>query len=242
VLAFTQWERPDELERMRTYFVENRESGPKFSEAEFDQLAATAIAEHHGYVESLKQQRKPTQTLDELFQQAATTPSDINEHCHTLRRLASECQHVTEFGSRHGVSSVALLAAQPRELVLVDLQCQDCQLNPLKQVAGQTKLTLIQADSRTIDIPPTDLLFVDTIHTAEHIADELKQADKVARYLVFHDTEIFGEVGEWGKPGILHAIRPFLESHPEWSIAEQHRNNHGLLVLRRADSQPEARS
>ena len=49
-------------------------------------------------------------TLAEQYERARSTPSDINEHCETLRRLASECEHATEFGMRHGVSTVALLA------------------------------------------------------------------------------------------------------------------------------------
>ena len=46
-------------------------------------------------------------TLEQLFEKARSTKSDINEHCDKLRELAAQADPVVEFGMRHGVSTVA---------------------------------------------------------------------------------------------------------------------------------------
>src|SRR5262249_5697624 len=59
-------------------------------------------------------------TLADLYQRACTQDSDIREHVPKLYELASGCRHVTEFGTRTGVSTTALLFAQPDTLVTYD--------------------------------------------------------------------------------------------------------------------------
>ena len=110
-------------------------------------------------------------TLEDMFQRARSTPSDINEHCDKLRELASPSDTVIEFGMRH---------------------------------------------------------------TAEQLTNEFQRnADKVRRWIVLHDTQIFGELGEDGGPGLLPAVRRILNENPEWSVVHHTQANHGLTVLSR---------
>lgn len=174
-----------------------------------------------------------TLTLDDLYMRAHRIPSDINEHVLALRDLASQCEHVTEFGMRHGVSTVALLAGQPKRFVTYDLH-SDPMAAALDRVKGATDFAFRQGDSLSLDIEGTDLLFIDTKHTGAHLWQELsRHAPRVHRWIVLHDTVIYGELGEDGSPGLLHAVRRYLRDHPEWSVVKHYRNNHGLLVLSR---------
>jgi hypothetical protein len=78
------------------------------------------------------------------------------------------------------------------------------------------------------------MLFIDSRHTAEHLWGELlRHAPQVRRWIVLHDTVIFGETGEDGGPGLLPAVRRYLRDHPEWTVKSHARNNHGLMVLTR---------
>lgn len=179
---------------------------------------------------------------ESLYDVACVHASDINEHLPILRKLASTCQHVTEFGMRGGASTVALLAGQPEVLIswdinptaIVSQRCAD-----LLGVAGRTVFQPRVGDTLQISpIEPTDLLFIDTLHTGTQLLAELvRHADpvenRVRKYLVFHDTVTFGEVGEDGKPGLRHAIRFFQAKHafPLWRLHEDRQNNNGLVVL-----------
>ena len=51
--------------------------------------------------------------LAAAYHRACATPGDIYLHLPTLYRYASCCRHVTEFGTRTGVSTLALLRALP---------------------------------------------------------------------------------------------------------------------------------
>ncbi len=185
-----------------------------------------------------------------VYAEACKQPSDINEHLPTLRRLAEQCPRVIEMGMRTGVSTVALLAAQPKKLVSIDI-------NPisiisqrtvdLMQIAGETKWQPRVADTLECEIEDCDMLFIDTLHTFEQLKAELWKhvfpshntghcKCKVKKYLVFHDTSTFGFVGEDQKtPGLRAAIYWFQQNaFPLWQVVEDHHNNNGLTVLRHA--------
>jgi cephalosporin hydroxylase len=178
--------------------------------------------------------------IDSLFDRVSKTPSDINEHCERLKDLAAQCESVTEFGVRHGVSTVALLAGRPQVMRSYDVvKYSEVQhLERLATQTGQTRFEFIQGSSLTVEIEPTDLLFIDTLHNAKQLSQELERhAPQTRKWIVLHDTEIYGEHGDDGGPGLLHALRKYLREHPEWSVRNHYQNNYGLTVLTRLESE-----
>ena len=91
----------------------------------------------------------PSWLLTDLYAAACGTPSDINEHCPVLSGLARECRHVTEMGTRTGVSTTALLFVQPERLVCYDL-CKEPRVDLLRAVAGRTEFIFHEADVRAV--------------------------------------------------------------------------------------------
>ena len=49
-----------------------------------------------------------TLVFDQEYRIARDTPSDINEHIEVLKNLADSVEHVTEMGTRTGVSTRAV--------------------------------------------------------------------------------------------------------------------------------------
>lgn len=187
--------------------------------------------------------REINEGLRTFYIAARHTPSDINEHVELLRDLAAQCDHVTEFGMRGGVSTVALLAAQPKVLISWDIDWRAIvsqRAADLLYIAGATNFQPRVGNTLEITTEPTDLLFIDTLHTGAQLKAELTRhvdpmQDRVRKYLVFHDTVSFGYIGEDGKPGLRAAIRWFQRNHafPLWELIEDRKNNNGLVVLRR---------
>jgi cephalosporin hydroxylase len=174
--------------------------------------------------------------IHELFEQRAATPSDINEHMELLSVWACCCDHVTEFGVRSGNSTVAFLAGLAntgsKKLVSYDQNAPSFAPPPTPGVEWEFH----QADTANLpDIEPTDLLFIDTLHTAEQVRAELRHAHRVRRLLMFHDTVLFGSRDEspGTGPGINHAIFRFLSTNEgqKWSVAFHAPNSNGLLAL-----------
>jgi hypothetical protein len=173
--------------------------------------------------------------VEAAYQQACTTFSDIYQHLPTLHRYASCCRRVTEFGTRTGVSTLALLRALPERLVAYDLvrHPEVDRLEELARLQG-VDFSFRQADTRRAELEPTDLLFIDTYHTRQQLEAELAVArEKVRQYLAFHDTESYGQQGEDGGEGLWPAVAAFVRQDPAWCLLDHSPANNGLTVLRR---------
>lgn len=170
-------------------------------------------------------------TLTELYQIACRNPSDINQHLPALCALAQECRHVTELGTRRGVSTTALLYAQPDKLVCYD-KVKYPEVEVLRRVAGRTELVLHQADVLQVEIEETDLLFIDTWHVYQQLKEELRlHAGKVRRYIVVHDTSTYHDEGETpGHRGLWPAVEEFL-AQGTFHLKKCYYHNNGLTVL-----------
>ncbi len=173
--------------------------------------------------------------LAAAYESACATVSDIYLHLPTLYRYASCCRHVTEFGTRTGVSTLAFLRAVPERLIAYDLVRQP-EVDQIEELARlqNVDFSFRQEDTRHANLEATDLLFIDTFHQREQMEAELAAAGaKARRYLIFHDTETFGEHGEGGGDGIWPAIAAFVRINPDWFLLEHRPENHGLTVLGR---------
>lgn len=180
---------------------------------------------------------------------------DISEHLRTLARLSSECDHVTELGVRWVCSTWGLLLGKPRKLVSYDVNPVNPEmLAELTRIAGGqgTDFRFVQGNVLDLEIEPTDLLFIDTLHTYRQLKTELYlHADKARKYIVLHDTVSFASHDEGqidlsvlpkdladliaslpSRKGLLAAVDEFLAVH-DWKVVENHRNNNGLMVLGR---------
>jgi hypothetical protein len=178
-----------------------------------------------------------TGVLQELHRQALAAPSDIREHFDTLYQLARGCDHVTEMGTRQGISARAFLCAQPEVLVCYD-RARHPEVDLLEaaaRAAGRPRFQFVQADVRRVEIDETDLLFIDTWHVYEQLKQELAlHAGRVRKYLVFHDTIRFGEIGEApGHRGIGPAIEEFLWENTAWGRSARQTHNEDLTILSR---------
>lgn len=169
--------------------------------------------------------------------------SDISEHLPMIAELAAQCSHVTEFGVRGGLSTTAILYGLSLRgsgtLKSYDIEHHHAEIPELPRgVAWQFE----KADTAKLsEIEPTDMLMLDSLHTAEHVAAELWHAVNVSRYIVFHDTTTFAGAGQGdgGAMGICPAIFNFLasaEGYREWLVFRHNPNNNGLLVLKRSSA------
>jgi len=173
--------------------------------------------------------------LKAAYHVCAKTTSDINSHFPVMYALAKECSHITEFGSRYGVSTVCWLSAKPSRLVAYDINPKGT-VNKIGALSEGTDFEFKKESSIEADIEKTDLLFIDSFHTYDHLKQELSlHAHKVTKYIVMHDTESCGLVGghNTGAKGLKPAIAEFLEKDKNWYQLAHYPNSNGLTVLKR---------
>jgi len=166
-------------------------------------------------------------------------PSDINQHLPTLMKYASECEHITEMGVRHIVSTYALLMGKPMRMISYDINWAPGIDSVIKEAnENGIEFDFRIADTINLTIVETDLLFIDTIHNYNQLKKELElHSDKVRKYLIFHDTTSFEYIGESyeGKideKGIWPAVEELIEEG-KWELLERYTNNNGLTILKR---------
>lgn len=189
--------------------------------------------------------------IEKCFFEKKKHPSDINEHLQTLYEYALLCNTVTEFGTRHGTSTWAFLHAAPKNILCYDIHRPlSPDLDKLLEIAKERNLTYKNIDVLETQIPITDLLFIDTLHTYEQLYKELTLHSKnVSKYIILHDTVTYGYVDEIvyehaskyitkqeNKHGLVPALNDFLitEDGKNWVIHQTFNNNNGLTILRRA--------
>lgn len=180
--------------------------------------------------------------IDDIYTDATKRSSDIRNHIPLLKEYAEKCETVTEFGFREGVSTIAFLAAKPRRVISYDIV--PCPISNHMRAAREANVvfTFIQESSIEVEIEPTDLLFIDSLHTFTQMATELTMHHhKVKKYIIAHDTKLFGRKGGGGdvstcrfyrEKGVMDAIEDFIKVHPHWKMTynDMH-DKQGLVVL-----------
>ena len=174
--------------------------------------------------------------ISQNYKVAEKTPSDINEHLGTLKRISANCSHITELGTRTMVSSWAFLEGlRPRGGKLVSVDIKDpleyggFDTNEVRMGCGKlgVDFEFIKASSLDVALEETDLLFIDTLHFREQLTRELElHAHKARKYIVFHDTESC-------KDELLPVIDDFLRSNKQWRKDEVWTHNNGLIILKK---------
>lgn len=186
--------------------------------------------------------------IEEIYLIYCNTKSDINEHLPIIRKYCSECKHITEFGTRYGVSAIAMLASKPNKFITYDIISRDFDKfkNMFYNLSKDNGIDFhfIEADDLKIEIEETDLLMIDTEHTYNQLYSELmKHANKVKKYIILHDTtscayedlHYYNLPYKTDKTGLVTAYQDFLSSEmgKDWKVLEIYNNNNGLTILKK---------
>lgn len=172
-------------------------------------------------------------TIQNKYLEKCNTLSDINENLHHLKDYAEKCDSVVEMGVRSIVSTWALLAGHPKKMISIDIAHPSHCGGNIDEVyslcsSEEIDFTFIQSDTLQVEIPECDMLFIDTLHTYDHLTKELNlHSQKVRKYLAFHDTQ--------SCPEVLLAIVDFLQKNKNWVIDLHKMNNNGMLFLKKIE-------
>lgn len=172
---------------------------------------------------------------------------DINEHYPVIHYLASQCRTIAELGGvREFGTSMLLALSRPERLRTVDPSGDVTSHENYAKLVDFCKRANIDYahvtdDTRMVDLDPVDMLFTDSIHTGEYVkAELLTHAQFVSKYIVIHDTAIYGDLGETGHfvngeykrvAGLVHGINEFLDIDNSWTKLYSYGHNNGLIVL-----------
>lgn len=199
-------------------------------------LTVWAADARGGTVENFQRARfDANDPLRTKYLEGCVAASDIGAHLPMLYKYASACKTVVEFGVNDCTSTAAFLFAQPDELHSYDIK-RFPEVDEMERLAGRTKFQFHEQSTLDADIPECDLLFIDDLHTGEHVRKELERhAGKVRKYIFAHDTTLFASHGELPESeGIWTPFAEFLRESPDWRLLYQTEECNGLIGLVRA--------
>lgn len=178
----------------------------------------------------------------------ATKSTDIYQHLPVLKKYGEDCKHITEMGVRWGASTLGFIMSKPDRLISYDIQSTPEIEHIMSESQQFLNHSFMLGDTLKIVIEPTELLFIDTLHTYNQLIAELRRHEgKVSKYIILHDTTTFGRIDEAiyqhasdlvkgqiaSKTGLRTAMEDFLIENTNWSILEDLINNNGLTILKR---------
>ena len=159
--------------------------------------------------------------------------SDMVAHLPVLEFYASECNHVTELGIRHGHSTIAFLTGLHENGKLVSYDVEETPFTKWLTKLSCKKWEFLKEDTTNTSIVPTDLIFFDTFHCYDQLKAELTlHAEKARKFLVFHDTVSYADVcsEDPTKEGIKRAIDEYMAKNHCKAVYKTNACN-GLLIL-----------
>ena len=188
--------------------------------------------------------------LQERYEQQLKSQGDMAPYLPVLKEYGSGCNHITEMGFREGVSTWGLLASEPKTFITYDIFNRNTNEH---SSLSNCNFKFIKANTLEIEVEETDLLFIDTDHQYKQLRMELDlHSDNVRKYIIMHDTVIFGTKDAGWRPdnyddykhlledypnkeGLNAAIKDFLETNNKWKIDRVFYENSGLTILRRKE-------
>lgn len=205
-------------------------------------------------------------TIEDGYNLMKNNVSNINEHIPILAEYAEKCGTIVELGVSDMVTSWAFLKGlrfnkkKRKHLICVDVEKKPARFDMIYDLAKKNTISMefVHADSLTMTIPRTDMLFIDTMHHYAQLIRELERhADSVRKYIIIHNTEIDGKYSEIIRmcyyfdiqalkskygfsvkdmcKGLGYAVEEFLEKHKDWMVDKHLSNNNGLTILKRVD-------
>lgn len=186
----------------------------------------------------------PFKTMNDYYDTVLKTERDLDKHMPKLRELASGCNRILELSHRRE-STVAFAAGLMEDTsaekllmsfnpetspVIKFLADQDSNnggnFGLMQQAVNPADVSLSESDDTF------DLLFINFKHTYSAVKKVLDEySASVGRYIVIHNSQIYGDRGEDQGPGILKAFREFMTAHPEFSVIYHTNVQYGLTVL-----------
>eukprot|EP00933_Yihiella_yeosuensis_P037890 TRINITY_DN31889_c0_g1_i1.p1 TRINITY_DN31889_c0_g1~~TRINITY_DN31889_c0_g1_i1.p1 ORF type:complete len:386 (-),score=29.84 TRINITY_DN31889_c0_g1_i1:267-1424(-) len=196
---------------------------------------------------------------------------DIGGHLMFLRTLAAResTSRIVELGTRKGSSTMAFLLgladqaqlsgseptfkASTLELISYDVEVFRY-ANIFREVAEMLGVSYSHRIQSSLEaqIPSTDILFIDTLHSYGQLRRELAlHHHSVKNYIVLHDTETWADevyheeeaqlrllYPSWPEEdfnqGLRRGVDEFLQAHSEWKVIFHFENDNGLTVLARS--------
>ena len=157
------------------------------------------------------------------------------DHHNALHKYALQCSTIKELGVMQGISTAAMLFAQPQELIAIDID--DRRYKPYHKhfvtyaIENNIDYKYILGSSHDPKlVSEVEMIHIDTVHKPEFLRKEMHlHLPKVTKFAVFHDTTNYRH-----SRGLFKEIATYItEVDQNWKVVEHYTDWVGYTVLQR---------
>lgn len=146
-----------------------------------------------------------------------------------------EVNHVVECGVFQGCSTAAFMTTNIEVLDSYDIDLSLVHRPMFNRIKENIEWTLERKNSLTDLVPECDLLFLDTMHTYEHVIKEInKQGGQARHFIVVHDTN-YPPPRKNPTKLVRDAVEEYAEAN-NLSVAVDFRDHTGIMILSRSST------
>ena len=134
-----------------------------------------------------------------------------------IKKQLIGCNSYTEMGVNQGATLATALLTGVKKVRAYDIKLDA--YNPAKQhfdkfvIDTSIDYEILEVSTLECNIEKTDLLYIDTVHIAEHLIKELARHADNAKKIIFHDTEI-----SQGRVKLSNVVKAFVVKNNSWEI------------------------
>jgi cephalosporin hydroxylase len=177
------------------------------------------------------------ETLDELLEYYDSKYSVSTKwYQDVLIKYATGMDSVVEFGTWNGQGVAVFAKAGVPNIISCDIDFSRVNQNKIKELCSESDIQFVKENS----LSPTqeltaDFIFFDTMHTYEHVLQELRtRANGAKKYFAVHDTN-YPPPRKNPKDGKLvrNAVLQYLEENPDFVLELEYPISTGIMIVRR---------
>jgi hypothetical protein len=200
------------------------------------------MLEKHASEEQVKSEIPDFKTcsVQDLFVYLQKTPRDLDQHLNVLKMVAEKSNTVVEFTHRRE-STVGFMTGGPNHLIsyqsendeLIESLSEILTRTPFEKTVTWSRQRIQSHPQDYTGLPPEfDTLFIDTDGKSDTLQNYLlKYGNRVKRFIVIHDTHVYGEMDSSGSKGLNYTLKAFCEDNPQWTPVHYTSNQYGLTIL-----------
>lgn len=151
-----------------------------------------------------------------------------------LSKYADKVNIVVEYGTWDGLGTASLLVGEPKILRTIDVNQNKIDKELFNKVSKKTQIFIETGNSHNPQ-HEADLIFLDTIHTYEHVKKELEvNGPLTKKYIIVHDTN-YPPPRKSPKKLVRDAVLEFLEKS-DFSLELEDKSFTGIMVLKKNEN------
>lgn len=173
---------------------------------------------------------------DMMREEYASAHGDPIWYVDTLKKYTENADTVCEFGVWNGFSSIVFTLNGVKDITSCDIDFSRCNTDLIESLAKEEGVNLNFVEENSVsgnNHYKADFIFFDTIHTYDHVKQELeRRAGDANKFFAVHDTN-YPPPRKNPTKLVRDAVYEFIDANEEFELELEDKTSTGIIVVKR---------